>query len=296
MHRRISSLVAAAALGIVLPGTAVAQAGNEVAVVDSSFQPASLTITAGEAVTWTSSGSLPHTVTSSDGDFDSNSGCASFSDGGSGACMDNGETYSFTFDTPGTYAYYCKLHGTSAGGGMAGTIVVQAAGAQVTETATEDATEDDGAAVTGAMTVSDQSGDGTRVTVASVTITGADGFVVVHSDADGSPGPVIGHVAIDEGTSTNVRVTLDTPLAADATVWPMLHVDAGTAGTYEFPGADGPVSDGNGVVVRPLAYTVVASGALASTGPDGVRAAALVVLAVLVLIAGVTLIRRREAA
>lgn len=294
MHRRISSLVAAAALGLVLPGTAAAQAGNEVAVVDSSFQPASLTVTAGEAVTWTSSGSLPHTVTSSSGAFDSNPDCASFSDGGSGACMDNGETYSFTFDAPGTYAYYCKLHGTSAGGGMAGTIVVQAAGAQASETATEQATEG-GAAVTGAMTVSDQSGDGTSVTVASVTITGADGFVVVHSDANGSPGPVIGHVAIDEGTSTNVRVTLDTPLTADATVWPMLHVDAGTAGTYEFPGADGPVSDGNGVVVRPLAYTVVAGGALASTGPQPGTTLALVVLAVLVLVTGVTLIRRREA-
>ena len=296
MHRRISSLVAAAALALVLPATAAAQSGNAVAVVDSSFEPASLTVPAGASVTWTSSGSLPHTVTSSSGAFDSNPDCASFSDGGSGACMDNGETYSFTFDTPGTYAYYCKLHGTSAGGGMAGTIVVQAAGAQATEDATDDdATEDDGATVTGAMTVGDQSGDGTSVTVASVTITGADGFVVVHSDANGSPGPVIGHVAIDEGTSANVRVTLDTPLTADATVWPMLHVDAGTAGTYEFPGADGPVSDGNGVVVRPLAYTVVAGGALASTGPGLGGSLALVVLAVLVLVAGVTLLRRREA-
>jgi plastocyanin len=274
---------------------AVAQAGNEVEVVDSAFEPATLTIAAGEEVTWSHSGSLPHTVTSSDGSFpDSNPDCASFSDGGSGACMDNGETYSFTFDSPGTYAYYCKLHGTSAGGGMAGTIVVQAAGAQATETATEEATEDDGSSVTGAMTVSDQSGDGTTVTVASVTITGADGFVVVHSDANGSPGPVLGHVAIAEGTSTNVRVTLDTPLTTDATVWPMLHVDAGTAGTYEFPGADGPVSDASGVVVRPLDYTVVAGGALASTGLEVGAAVALVVLALMVMLAGVTLIRRRE--
>jgi hypothetical protein len=130
--------------------------------------------------------------------------------------------------------------------------------------------------------------------VASVTITGADGFVVVHSDANGSPGPVLGHVAIDEGTSTNVRVTLDTPLTTDATVWPMLHVDAGTAGTYEFPGADGPVSDASGVVVRPLDYTVVAGGALASTGLEVGAAVALVVLALMVMVAGVTLIRRRE--
>jgi len=296
MHRRISTLVAAAALGLVLPGMAVAQSGNEVEVVDSSFEPASLTVTAGEEVTWTHTGSLPHTVTSSDGDFDSSPGCASFSDGGSGACMDNGETFQFTFDSPGTYAYYCKLHGTSEGGGMAGTIVVQAAGTQATETATEEAPEDEGAPITGAMTVSDQSGDGTTVTVASVTITGADGFVAVHSDADGSPGPVIGHAVIEEGTSTNVRVTFGTPLTADATVWPMLHVDAGTLGTYEFPGADGPVSDASGVVVRPLDYTVVAGDELASAGPDVARAVALVVLAILVLIAGATLIRRREAA
>lgn len=294
MHRRITTLVAAAAMGLALPGLAAAQTGNEVEVVDSSFQPPSLTVTAGETVTWTSSGSLPHTVTSSDGAFDSSPECESFSDGD--ACLNNGETYEFTFDTPGTYPYYCKLHGTSDGSGMAGTIVVEAAGTQATETATDTATEDDGDTVTGAMTVSDQTGDGTSVVVGSATISGADGFVVVHADADGSPGPVLGHVAIDEGTSTNVRVTLDTPLTADATVWPMLHVDAGVLGTYEFPGADGPVTDADGVVVRPLAYTVAAGDALASTGPDIARMAALIAFALVVLIAGVTLIRRREAA
>lgn len=292
MHRRISTLVAVTALALALPGLAAAQSGNSVDVVDSAFEPPTLTVMAGDQVTWTSSGSLPHTVTASDGAFDSNPDCASFSDGGSGACMDNGETFDFTFDTPGTYAYYCKLHGTSDGSGMAGTIVVQAAGAQASETPTEDDTP----SVTGAMTVSDQSGDGTTVTVASATITGADGFVVVHSDADGSPGPVIGHAPIDEGTTSNLSVTLDTPLTADATVWPMLHVDAGVLGTYEFPGADGPVSDANGVVVRPLAFTVDAGEALASTGPDMVRTAGLTGLALVVLVAGVTLIRKRDTA
>ena len=28
-----------------------------------------------------------------------------------------GATFSFTFDTPGTYAYYCRIHGFDLGGG-----------------------------------------------------------------------------------------------------------------------------------------------------------------------------------
>jgi uncharacterized membrane protein YozB (DUF420 family) len=42
--------------------------------------------------------------------------------------LDPGGSASVTFDQPGTYPYYCELHGASGGQGMAGTIVVGDAG------------------------------------------------------------------------------------------------------------------------------------------------------------------------
>ena len=109
---------------------------------------------------------------------------------------------------------------------------------------------------TGSISASDQSGDGSTVLVDEVTIEGGGGFVVVHLDDDGAPGEVLGHVEIPEGTSTDVTVTLDSPVDEDVTLWPMLHFDAGEVGTYEFPGPDGPVVVDGDVVMVPIAYTV----------------------------------------
>jgi plastocyanin len=39
--------------------------------------------------------------------------------------LNDGQSYQFKFTKPGTYVYYCKLHGTPAGQGMAGKIVVK---------------------------------------------------------------------------------------------------------------------------------------------------------------------------
>ena len=91
--------------------------------------------------------------------------------------------------------------------------------------------------------MADQSSDGKTITVDAVNITGASGFIAVHADADGTPGPVVGHAAIPEGDSSKVVITLDAPVTTGS-FWPMLHLDAGTIGTYEFPGPDGPVKSG----------------------------------------------------
>jgi len=77
------------------------------------------------------------------------------------------------------------------------------------------------------------------------------GFIVIHSDNNGQPGPVLGFAPLTDGVNTDVTVTLDqgTP---GAVVWPMLHEDTGTVGTYEFGtvnGADLPVKDANGQIV-----------------------------------------------
>ncbi len=112
-----------------------------------------------------------------------------------------------------------------------------------------------GAAVTGSLDAADQTGDGTSITVKSVNITGSPGFIAIHADAGGQPGPVVGHVAIPEGDSSDVVVPLDAKSPTGA-YWPMLHLDAGTAGTYEFPGPDGPVKSGADIVMKKITLTV----------------------------------------
>ncbi len=83
-----------------------------------------------------------------------------------------------------------------------------------------------------------QTSDGTTVTIASVTLP-APGFVAVHAAGDGGPGPVIGvSDLLPEGTSTDVVVTLDTPLEASAAVFPMVHIDMNQNGAYDFAPPD----------------------------------------------------------
>jgi hypothetical protein len=127
--------------------------------------------------------------------------------------------------------------------------------AAVTTAAGASGTAAPGAAVTGSLDAADQTGDGTSITVKSVNITGSAGFIAIHADAGGGPGPVVGHVAIPEGDSSDVVVTLDAKSPTGA-YWPMLHVDAGTPGTYEFPGPDGPVKSGADIVMKKITLTV----------------------------------------
>jgi hypothetical protein len=110
-------------------------------------------------------------------------------------------------------------------------------------------------AVSGSLDAADQTSDGSTLSVSTVSITGASGFIAIHADADGAPGPVVGHVAIPEGDSTDVSIPFDATAATGA-YWPMLHLDAGTVGTYEFPGPDGPVKSGSDIVMKKITLTV----------------------------------------
>jgi hypothetical protein len=86
----------------------------------------------------------------------------------------------------------------------------------------------------------------------------APGWIAIHTDNEGAPGPVIGTVWIPAGVSNNVTVTLDDPSMAGAQVFPMLHYDTGVAGEYEFgtvEGADAPVFVGENVIFAPLPLT-----------------------------------------
>lgn len=115
------------------------------------------------------------------------------------------------------------------------------------------------ATATGTISLEDQESDGSTVTVAEVMIDGAPGWIAIHTDQDGAPGPVIGVAEIEEGMSSEVAVELDEPLTETTDVWPMLHVDDGQLGEYEFPaveGADLPVTDGDMPVMEQITVTV----------------------------------------
>jgi plastocyanin len=91
------------------PGTTIGGGGGgaEVVMKNLAFEPATVTIKAGESVTWTNQDSMNHTVVADNGEFES-------------SALGNGAAFSFTFDKAGTYPYHCSIHPS-----MKATIVVQ---------------------------------------------------------------------------------------------------------------------------------------------------------------------------
>ena len=88
------------------PGDASATGPVEASIVDLTFQPPTIEVDAGGSVTWTNEDSLPHTVTGRTADFNS-------------GVMQNGASFSQTFDEAGTFDYFCAIHPS-----MSGTVVV----------------------------------------------------------------------------------------------------------------------------------------------------------------------------
>jgi plastocyanin len=79
----------------------------EVKIDNFSFGPQALTIAPGTKVTWTNRDDIPHTVVSTEGVFKSR-------------VLDTDEKFSFTFDKPGNYPYFCSIHPK-----MTGTVIVK---------------------------------------------------------------------------------------------------------------------------------------------------------------------------
>lgn len=94
---------------------ALALDDEQVDIIDFDYKPGSVTIKAGDTITWTNTGQEPHTVTADDGSFDSGK-------------MGAGENFSMRFDSPGTYGYYCSLHGGPGGEGMSAVVIVEGGG------------------------------------------------------------------------------------------------------------------------------------------------------------------------
>ncbi len=93
---------------------------SEVVIKGVAFVPATIEVGAGTEVQWVNDDAVDHTVTSGvqreqgvpgveedksarpDGMFDED-------------LPEEGDTFAFTFDEPGTYAYYCDVHASMTG-------------------------------------------------------------------------------------------------------------------------------------------------------------------------------------
>jgi plastocyanin len=76
---------------------------------DYKFEQTTVTVTAGDTVTWVNQGLDVHSVTADGNIFDSRD-------------IDAGQSWTYTFATPGTFTYYCDPHPW-----MTGTVIVEPA-------------------------------------------------------------------------------------------------------------------------------------------------------------------------
>ncbi len=145
---------------------------------------------------------------------------------------------------------------------------------------------------TDSVSAADQAISNGTVIVAEVNAT-QDGWIAVHIDQGGKPGPVIGHAAAPKGKTSNLAVKLEQDVPVGGKVWPMLHVDAGVIGTYEFPGPDAPVVVGGNIVMKQITITATAAKptTLPTTGGEGLPIG-LLVSALAIVIVG-SLMKRR---
>lgn len=73
---------------------------------DTAYDPLDLEVEVGTAVTWTNNDEVAHTVTSGESDGTAGEADGTFDSG----FIEPGETFSYTFDEPGTFTYFCTPH------------------------------------------------------------------------------------------------------------------------------------------------------------------------------------------
>jgi len=119
MRRPIFAVLVIAAIGAATVPAGAQAANQSVDLTPAhTFSPSRAAIKVGESVTWTNTDDHDaHNVRFEDGQF----------------TQPTTPTITFppktrTFTTPGVYAYYCEVHGSPGGQGMAGTIYVNASG------------------------------------------------------------------------------------------------------------------------------------------------------------------------
>ncbi|MET0861041.1 MAG: plastocyanin/azurin family copper-binding protein [Microbacterium sp.] len=97
---------------------------GDVTLVSLNFMPETLTVSVGDTVTWVNGEPITHTITSGTfSDVDETTGLRG-SEAADGVfdekLSEEGGTFSYTFETAGTFQYFCDIHD-----GMNATVVVE---------------------------------------------------------------------------------------------------------------------------------------------------------------------------
>ncbi len=80
------------------PAAGPSSSGGAVSIAGFKFEPSDVEVTAGTEVVWTNDDAVAHTV-QDEGELFAES-----------PELATGDTFSFTYDTPGTYPYICGIH------------------------------------------------------------------------------------------------------------------------------------------------------------------------------------------
>jgi len=97
-RRLLSALLVLPFLTLFTPVPAVA-ATQSVAMAQYAFGPAAITVHVGDTITWTNHDQAPHDVTTTSAPVSLHS-----------PTLSTGQSWTYTFSQPGTYAYICSIH------------------------------------------------------------------------------------------------------------------------------------------------------------------------------------------
>ncbi len=197
--------------------TAIAAAAHGVQIVTCTnvycFDPSTVSGDPGDGVMWTNTTGASHTVTRCDA-----SACAGQGPGTGGdtlnspTLMPNGGSYSHTFNSSGTYFYYCSIHGYAR---MHGEVVVSATSTPA-PTARPTPRPTPRPVVTSASTVMTPAKTATPAPSATATAIAPSPLAVVLPTVSATPSPAATASPSVAGTTA--------PTGSDAPVVPILAV------------------------------------------------------------------------
>ncbi|MFO0753950.1 MAG: S-layer homology domain-containing protein [Thermodesulfovibrionales bacterium] len=190
--RRLMKSAVFAAVGVALAYVPVHGATVDISMSNFSFSPPSVTINVGDTVRWTNSQGT-HTTTSG-------TGCTADGQWNSGL-LSQGQTYSVTFNSVGTYSYYCIPHCSA---GMTGTITVSQSTALLTVSTSG----------TGSLTVTSSPSGISCGTDCTETYTADTAVTLTATAASGTTFTGWSGACENNSTTCNVTMSADTSVAA----------------------------------------------------------------------------------
>lgn len=237
--------------------------GQNEALQSLQFYPSTITINAGDSVTWKYPAGEPHTVTflgpkpspppPTDPSVQVPAGGKTY-DGSvytSSGFMLGGASYTLTFTKPGTYTYYCLIHGE-----MLGSVVVQPAGSSYPQSAVQIAGANNAAIAGDLNSITASAGEFPYVT-------GGAHLAVGISPGLGAPPLTLGSVMrfLDGPSLTDTSVTIS---AGSTLTWTNLDTNNPHTVTFPTAGQQVPKMD---PFSPPSGGTTYDGGTLVNSGP-----------------------------